>query len=55
MSDILGTVLVCLLSETLTRELPTHYEPDFDYEQHLRYFKHKSSLDKPDFFSTPKH
>ena len=55
MSDILGTILVCLLSDTLIRELPTHYEPEFDYDAHLRYFKEKSSLDKPDFFlGTPK-
>ena len=35
MNDILAIIMVCLLSDTLLRELPTHYEPDFDYEAHL--------------------
>lgn len=39
MNDILATVLVSLLSDVLLRELPTHFEPDFDYEAHLRCFK----------------
>lgn len=39
MNDILAIVLVCLLSDTLLRELPTHYQPDMDYELHLSRFK----------------
>ena len=39
MNDILATLMVCVLSETLIRELPTHYEPEFDYEGHLQTFK----------------
>ena len=39
MNDILAIVFVCLLSDTLLRELPAHYEPDFDYDAHLRCFK----------------
>lgn len=35
MNDILAIIMVCLLSDTLLRELPTHFEPDFDYEAHL--------------------
>ena len=43
MNDILATVLVSLLTDVLLRELPTHFEPDFDYEAHLRCFKEESA------------
>ena len=39
MNDILAIVLVCLLSEAMTRELPAHFEPEMDYENHLKCFK----------------
>ena len=39
MNDILAVVLVCLLSDTLLRELPAHFEADFDYEAHLKSMK----------------
>ena len=32
MNDILAMVVVCLLSDTMVRELPTHYEEEVDYE-----------------------
>ena len=43
MNDILAIVLVSLLSDTLLRELPTHFEPEFDYEAHLQFFKEAGS------------
>ena len=45
MNDILAIVFVCLLSDTLLRELPAHFESDFDYDAHLRCFK-ESGIDK---------
>jgi len=45
MNDILAIVFVCLLSDTLLRELPAHFETNFDYEEHLRCFK-ESGNDK---------
>ena len=32
MNDILAIVVVCLLSDTLVRELPTHFDEEVDYE-----------------------
>ena len=32
MNDILAIVVVCILSDTLVRELPTHYDDEADYE-----------------------
>jgi len=42
MNDILAIIVTCLLSDTLTRELPTHFEPEFDYDAHLQQFKEQS-------------
>ena len=42
MSDILATILICLLSETLIRELPTHFEHEFDYDGHLKHLKEQA-------------
>ena len=32
LNDILAIIVVCVLSDTLIRELPTHYDEDTDYE-----------------------
>ena len=32
MNDILAIVVVCLLSDTLVRELPTHFDEEADYD-----------------------
>ena len=32
LNDILAIIVVCVLSDTLVRELPTHYDEDADYE-----------------------
>ena len=32
MNDILALCVVCLLSDTLVRELPTHFDEEVDYD-----------------------
>ena len=43
MNDILAIVVVGLLSDLLLRELPNHFEAEFDYDGHLHCFKDSSS------------
>jgi len=49
MNDILAIVVLCLLSDALLRELPTHFEPEFDYDAHLQYFKERVDPGRTEF------
>ena len=35
MNDILAIIVVCVLSDTLVKELPTHFDQDTDYESFI--------------------
>ena len=43
MSDILATVVICLLSEIHIKELPSFFEPDFDYDKYFEHLKESTS------------
>ena len=44
LNDILAIIVVCILSDTLVKELPTHYDEDTDYEG----FVNACCTNKPD-------